>query len=116
MPRPRENIKAANFSPWCSLTLLHMERLGMTNADLAKIMRGSEFLVHSALTGRTKPPLDKVADIAGAIGLKGSERDSYVLEAHLAHSTKEVRDYIAALRKANKELQVAVAVNRLKDE
>jgi restriction endonuclease Mrr len=114
MPRTRENIKAESYSPWCAMAIMHLERRGMNNAELAKITRNTQFTIHAHLTGKVRPNPQVVEAMAEAFGLSGSERESFILEAHLAHAPEEIRAYINQLRRQVKDLTVKAAAVTLK--
>lgn len=50
------------------------------------------------LTGKRPPPLDRLTQMADALGLTGQDRQAFTQAAHLAHAPGEVRALVNSLR------------------
>ena len=59
----------------------------------------TEFGVHSMLTGRTKPPIDRLRKIATELGLKGTDADQFVIDGQLPHCPRDIRNLVAELQR-----------------
>lgn len=112
MPAERLNNKKKGYSPWCSMTIMHLERLGMKNVELAAICRVDQAIISQQLSGDRLPRIDLAEQFAEAFGLLGSEREAYLMEAHLAHAPIEVRSYVNKLRRQVTDLTVQVATGK----
>lgn len=99
MGRTRENQQHQHFSPWCDRVLIALERKGLTNGEFAKMIGFTEFGVHSMLTGRTKPPIERLRKIASALGLTKSDADEFVIDGQLAHCPRDVRSLVGDLQR-----------------
>lgn len=99
-------------SPWCTMTQAFIERSGLQHQDLARLVGVSPGQITHLLTGRTRPPLSDIDRFCDAFGLEGSERESYITQAHLAHSPLQVRLLVEKQAAEIRRLRLELATSR----
>lgn len=65
---------------------------------MGKLLDTTQGTVSDYETEKLLPPLSRVSDIADLLDLTGSERRTFVEEAHLAHAPETVRNMMQDLR------------------
>lgn len=71
----------AYHSHWCTLLEFHLKRKRMTVSEFARLAKRSQQSVHAYYVGKTRPPVDLMPLFCDVLGLRGSERDQFIIAA-----------------------------------
>jgi len=93
------------YSPWCSMVEVYMERSGLNQLQVAQTLGRTPQYVISWRTGRSRPPLEDLEEIADALLVPQAEREGFYLEAQLAHAPQKVRELVRDLHRQINELR-----------
>jgi hypothetical protein len=80
----------AFYSRWCQLFDFHLKRLGWSASAFAVKANRSQQAIHAYLCGRARPPLKQVPIWAMMLGLRGEERERFILAAQESHVPAQV--------------------------
>lgn len=84
-------------SHWCVLFEFHLKRKRLTATAFAALAKRSQQSVHDYLVGKVRPPPDLMPVFADALGLRGTERDQFILSAWEAWTPEPVWKRLAAI-------------------
>lgn len=87
-------------TPFGEIMSIAVERRGESLRAFAE--RAGAYVQHlsAIIHGDRKPPLEHVGKWADALGLRGAERERFVLLAELEHAPEGVRRYVEKLERA----------------
>lgn len=94
---------------WRKALEYFMERRDTTQTQLAEQCGLPKSTINNYLQGIRMPAPDHVEIMCDVLGLEGNERESFLFEAHLAHSPAIVRNACRRLQHRVRELEVKLA-------
>lgn len=96
----RAKGRVANPTAFGQLLYTCIGRQGLSANEFAQRVEMSSGFISGVYSGNKRPPLDRIPDWAAALKLRGSERNRFVLRAHLEHASPTLRKTFDQLRKA----------------
>lgn len=87
------------YTQWCSLFQHYIDRHKMTHSEFAERAGTSQPVIHTYITGRSKPQLNDLDRWCDVLELKGREREQFVWLAHEAHTPAVVWEQVSKLQR-----------------
>ncbi len=80
----------AFYSHWCVLFQFYLDRRRIPLTAFADKVGLSQQAIHAHVTGKARPPLDKVESWGPALGMTKAELEQFVMAAYEAHTPERV--------------------------
>lgn len=77
---------------------VHLSKRGETQRQFAGAVKYDQPSLAQIISGSRKPPVDHLEPWADYLGLKGKDRETFLILGHLEHCTPYIQDFVRRIR------------------
>ncbi len=85
------------YGPWCSFFQFAMDRAKLNGSTFADASGESPQSIHQYVTGRNKPPIERLAKYAEILKLNRDDAERFIWLAHQSYTPTVVWDRLSKL-------------------
>ncbi len=85
------------YGPWCSFFQFAMDRAKLNHSKFADLCGEMQQSIHQYVTGRTKPPLEKLGKFAEVLKLNRADTERFIWLGHQSYTPSVVWERLAKL-------------------
>lgn len=111
--KARETPRGPYWSPWCEYTLACMQRIEVSQGDVARHLQIPVASVQAYLQGKVRPPLRMLYQWGRCMKLSREESVQFMRLAFFAHTEPEVVKWLMDAEKMAKELRERLSLAEL---
>ncbi len=85
------------YGPWCSFFQYCLDRSGTSQYLFSDLVEETQPSINQYLTGRSKPPIEKIVKYADVLKLNKDDRERFIWLAHQSYTPTVVWDRVIKL-------------------